>query len=202
MKAASLACRLVSIGVLAVMASAGHASAQEITVKGGLASSAVAFDREAYGVPDVDERRSGFVFGASIMPSGADRGGWQIEALVVQKGGRNLLRQNDRLEFTYIDFPVLLHMDFWQKGDSAAFFSLGPSVAFNVEASYLDDGIREDIGDDIEKVDVGLNLGIGVELGRFTIEGRSNWGLRSAFKVDDVDFKQRTLLLTAGVRFW
>ena len=201
MRVASLACRLVSIGVLAVLVSVKHTSAQEITVKGGWASSAIAFDREAYGVPDVDERRSGFVFGASIMPSGADRGGWQIDALVVQKGARNLLRQNDRFEFTYIEIPVLLHMDFWQKGNSSAFFTAGPSVAFNVQASYVDDGVHEDIGDDIEKIDVGLNLGIGLELGRFVLEGRSNWGLRSVFKVDDVDFKHRTLLLTAGVRF-
>jgi hypothetical protein len=201
MRAASRTCRLVSIGVLAVMASAGDASAQEITVKGGLASSAIAFDREAYGVPDVDERRSGFVFGASIMPSGADRGGWQIEALVVQKGARNLLRRNDQLEFTYIEIPILLHLDFWQKGNSSAFFTAGPSLAVNIQATYVDDGVREDIGDDIEKVDFGLNLGIGLELGRFVVEGRSNWGMRSAFNVDDVDFKQRTLLLTAGVRF-
>jgi hypothetical protein len=193
--------RLVSIGVLAVLVSAGYASAQETTVKGGLASAAIAFDREAYGVPDVDERRSGFVFGASFMPGGADRGGWQIEALVVQKGARNLLRQNDRFELTYVEIPVLLHMDFWQKGNSGAFFVAGPSVAFNVQASYVDDGVSEDIGDDIEKVDVGLNLGIGLELGRFVLEGRSNWGMRSAFTVDDVDFKHRTLLLTAGVRF-
>ena len=201
MRAASRMCRLVSIGVLAALVSVGLASAQETTVKGGLASSGIAFDREAYGVPDVDERRSGFVFGASIMPSGADRGGWQIEALVVQKGARNLLRRNDRFEFTYIEIPVLLHMDFWQKGDSGVFFVVGPSVAFNVQASYVDDGVREDIGDDIEKVDLGLNLGIGLELGRFVLEGRSNWGMRSAFTVDDVDFKHRTLLLTAGVRF-
>jgi hypothetical protein len=201
MRAASRTCRLVSIGVLAVLVSVGHASAQEITVKGGLASSAIAFDREAYGVPDVDERRSGFVLGASIMPRGADLGGWQIEGLIVQKGARNLLRQNDRFELTYIEIPVLLHVDFLQKGDSGAYLVFGPSVAFNVQASYVDDGVREDIGDDIEKVDVGLNLGIGLELGRFVIEGRSNWGLRSAFKVDDVDFKHRTLLLTAGVRF-
>jgi hypothetical protein len=201
MRAASRTYKLVSIGVLAILASVENTSAQEITVKGGLASSAIAFDREAYGVPDVDERRSGFVFGASIMPSGADRGGWQIEALVVQKGARNLLRQNDRFELTYIEVPVLLHMDFWQKGDSGAFVVFGPSVAFNVKASYVDDGVREDIRDDIEKVDIGLNLGIGVELGRFVLEGRSNWGMRSAFTVDDVDFKHRTLMLTAGVRF-
>jgi hypothetical protein len=202
MKAASRTCRLVSIGVLAVLVSVGHASAQEITVKGGLASSAIAFDREAYGVPDVDERRSGFVFGASIMPRGADRGGWQIEALVVQKGARNLLRRNDQLEFTYIEIPILLHVDFWQKGNSSAFFTAGPSLAVNIQATYVDDGVPEDIGNDIEKVDFGLNLGIGLELGRVVLEGRSNWGMRSAFKVDDVDFKQRTLLLTAGVRFW
>jgi hypothetical protein len=93
-------------------------------------------------------------------------------------------------------------VDFWQKGNSSAFFTAGPSLAVNIQATYVDDGVPEDIGNDIEKVDFGLNLGIGLELGRVVLEGRSNWGMRSAFKVDDVDFKQRTLLLTAGVRFW
>ena len=192
---------VLSVLVLCLFADTKTASAQETTIRLGLGSSSMSFegddDRET-GV----RRRAGVVAGVSFMPRGGDRGGLQFEVLVVQKGADNLLRRDDRIRFTYIEIPVLMHMDFWQQGNSSAYFVVGPSVAFNVKASYTDeDGATEDIRPDITRVDVGFNLGIGIELGRFVLDARSTWGLRSAFKADDVDFRQRTLALTAGVRF-
>jgi hypothetical protein len=181
-------------GFFALWATA--ATAQTI-LKAGVTSSSISFDGDEsfkFG------RRSGFVAGLAVMPSGSDRGGWQFEAIVVQKGVRNLLQPGDAARFTYLEFPVLTHMDFWQHRNNAAYFTAGPSIAFRLASSYEVGGIRG-VALETSPVDVGLNAGIGLEIGALVIDARSNWGMRSAFKRDGIGVEQRTLWLTAGIRF-
>jgi hypothetical protein len=189
---------LVAAGSIALLLSAGEVSAQETTLKVGVASSTFA----AEGRENVDSTGGrGLVAGASFFLTAADVGGWQLEALVIQKRARNLLRQGDEIRLTYLELPVVLHADFWQQDDNGAYFAIGPSVAVRLQANYLDEtGVSEDIGDDVAGVDVGLHFAGGIELGALVIDARYILGLRSAFVDDGRPFRNRTFAVTAGVR--
>jgi hypothetical protein len=178
------------------------ATAQEI--KAGFSSATINF------LPGNDSRdlesiasTYGFVGGVSFLIPTGRIGGFQVEGLFHQKGAQNLLRLDDKLRLTYLEVPVLLHIDVYQRDPRAVYVIAGPALAFNIQASYESDGEREDVMDGIEDLDVGLVFGGGVELRRITIEGRYTFGLRSAFRDGDLDgaFKNRTLSLLVGFRF-
>ena len=196
--------RLV-VGVLVAIAcgQARAAFAQEITIKGGVNMATISFSPE----PDSPTLpggswRPGVIAGISFMPRPSNRGGIQIEALIRQGGVRNLLRQDDAIRVTYLDIPVLLHVDVFRGSSTSVFLVGGPALAVNLQASYEDDGVTESVKDDIEPIDVLLVVGGGVEVGRMTFEARYNWGLRTAFHDSELQgtFKNQSFAIMAGVR--
>ncbi len=202
MRIATCSSMLTTVGFVGVLTSATPVSAQE--VKGGFSLATINFSPGS-GSPELSETQqlTGFVAGVSFLLARSDRGGLQVEALLHQKGARNLLRFDDELRLTYLEFPVLLHFDIYQHDPRAVYFVVGPAFAFNTHASYSDDGEKEDAGDEIADFDIGLAVGAGVELRRLTLEARYTWGLRSAFQDGDLEgsFKNRSFTLTAGFRW-
>ena len=188
-------------GLLVVLLSATPTRAQE--VKGGFSMATIHFSPES-GSPELSSTKSltGFVGGVSFLAMAVDRGGWQVEVLVHQKGARNLLRVDDRLRLTYLEVPVLMHMDFYQRDPRALFFVVGVAPAVKVRAWYEDEGVEKSVTDDIEDFDVGLVAGAGVDLRHLTLEARYTWGLRSAFQDGELEgtFKNRTFTFTIGLR--
>jgi hypothetical protein len=184
--------------IAALLTAAGQASAQEATLKVGLTSSTFTVGDRPAGDPT---RGRGWLAGASFFLTAADLGGWQLEALFIQKHARNVTRLGDSLELSYLEVPIVLHGDVWQQDDRGIFFIAGPSLAVNLQARYTEDGTSEDVKDDIARVDAGLHLGGGVELGPLVVDARYILGLRSVFHVDDVAFRNRTFAITAGVRW-
>ena len=180
------------------------AEAQDFGIKGGISSATLSFAPES-GSPDLTDIRArrGFVGGIVVLMPGNSAGGWQIEAVINQKGARNLLRQDDAIRLTYVEVPFLLHLDVFQADPFALYVIAGPFVAFNVQASYEDEGTTENIRDDVRKLDLGLQAGGGIEYGPLSVDGRYTWGLRSAFQDGDLEgsFKNRTFTVTAGIRF-
>ncbi len=204
MKRSVIRGRWIGAAALAVAVSCpATALAQDVSVFAGMSSTTVVLASEAQseGFPD-GSRRAGWLAGVSFFPRPADNGGIQIEAIVHQKGVRNLLRKDDALRLTYLEVPVLLHMDVFQQRNNAIYVIAGVAPAFNLLASYEHEGLKEDIQDDIGAVDVGLIVGGGVELSRLTIGARYTWGLRSAFQDGDLEgrFKNRSAALTLGWR--
>jgi hypothetical protein len=181
------------------------ARAQDVSVMAGLSSATIAFSPES-GSPGLPggTRRSGLVGGVSFLLPTGDRGGYQIDVLVHQKGARDLLRRDDAIRLTYLEVPALLHVGVGKLRNGAVYLVAGPTLAFTLRASYNDNGETEDIRNDIETFDLGLSVGGGVELGRVTLGARYTWGLRSAFQDGDSPgaFKNRTGAVTAGFRFW
>jgi len=178
-----------------------EARAQEVLIKGGVSSANIAF----IGDDDADSRwsdpRRGGIGGVSFFITRSGRGGLQLEALIHQRGARGILRREDAIRFTDLEVPLILHVDIWQHGDRGVYLGVGPSVAFNLRASYADEGVSEDIREDIEKVDVGLNVGGGVEIGPLVIDARYTWGFRNLFNADEGgSYKHRTFAVTAGLR--
>lgn len=183
--------------MLLILGGARSSLAQEVAIKAGLDTASLSFDsREGEGAG-----RQGWIAGASVFLLGADRGGWQMEALVVQKGGRDLLREGDEVQLTYLEIPVVLHADVWQRRASAVYFLIGPSLAVNLHSSYAAGGAEEDISDDVSRVDFGATFGGGVELGPLVLDARYIVGLTSALTTETVVFRNRTFAVTAGFRF-
>ena len=144
--------RLV-VGVLVALAcgQARAASAQEISVKGGVNMATISFSPEpgSQTLPG-GNWRPGVIAGVSFMPGPSKQGGIQIEALIRQGGVRNLLRQDDAIRVTYFDIPVLLHVDVARRSNQSVFLVGGAALAVNLQASYEDDGVSESVKDDIE----------------------------------------------------
>lgn len=201
MRRRSLNVPFAAAGMLAALLFPVLATAQE--VRAGFSSATIAFLPEGDS-PELENTAStfGFVGGVSFLIPTNRAGGFQVEALFHQKGAQNLLRRDDKLRLTYVEVPVLFHLDVYQRDPRAIYVVAGPAVAFNVQASYESDGEKENVTDDIENVDVGLVIGAGVELRRLTLEGRYTWGLRSAFHDSELDgsFKNRALSVIFGFR--
>ena len=55
----------------------------------------------------------------------------------------------------------------------------------------------------MERFDLGLVAGAGLEFGRFVIDGRYTWGLSNINKdeSEDVKIKNRVFAVMAGIRF-
>ena len=193
---------MAAVGVV-LSTALGPASAHAQEIKAGFSSATISFSPES-GAQELSgtERLTGFVGGVAFLLPGNSRGGVQVEALFHQKGARNLLRRDDTLRLSYLEIPVLLHVDVYHRGPRGVYVIGGVAPAFALQASYEDDGDKEDVKDEIEDVDVGLVVGAGVELRRLNVELRYTWGLRSAFQDGDLDgtFKNRALSLTVGYR--
>jgi hypothetical protein len=193
------------VGVLVVLACgyARAASAQEISIKGGVNMATISFSPEP-GSPTLPggSWRPGVIAGISFLPRPSNRGGIQIEGLIRQGGVRNLLRVDDAIRLTYLDVPVLLHVDVFRRSRNSVFLVAGPALAVNLQASYEDDGVSEDVKDDIEPIDVAFVAGGGVETGRLTFEARYTWGFRTAFNDGELEggFRNRSFAIMAGVR--
>ena len=178
------------------------ASAQ-VGVRAGLSAASISFSPEG-GSPELTQmrRQTGFAGGLVLLLPGNSAGGLQIEALLVQKGARNLLRVDDSMKLTYLEIPLLIHLDVVRRDPHAVYIVAGPSVAFNVQASYEDEGTKESIREDIQKTDVSLQVGAGVEHRNLFVEARYYWGLRRVFQDAELEgaFKNHGLLVTAGFR--
>ena len=195
--------RITCLMALITFLYASPGAAQDFTVKAGISAATIHFAPES-GSQDLPggSSRSGMIAGVSFMPRPADLGGIQVEVLVHQKGVRNLLRRDDAIRLTYLEVPVVFHVDVDQTPRGAVFVVAGLAPAFALRASYEDDGESKDIKDDIETYDVGVVVGGGVEYRRLTVEARYTWGLRSAFHDGELDgtFKNRTAVVMVGVR--
>ena len=189
----------LAVGLFAAINSA---AAQTIDVKAGVSFATIVFLPEGTDTLPGGSSIARFVGGVSFMPLPSDRGGVQIELLLHQKGVRNLLRRDDRIRLTYIEVPVLLHVDVAQQPRGAVFIVGGPVFGWNTAASYEDDGVVEDASNEIADFDFGLAAGAGIEHRRLSVEARYTWGLRTVFRDGDLNgaFKNRTLTLTAGWR--
>jgi hypothetical protein len=193
---------IVAVAVFTSLLSCAARAEAQVGVLAGLARSGIAVGSES-GSPDLagPQDRSGLAAGVSLLLPANRYGGWQIEALFIEKGAANVLGPNDALRLSYLEIPFLLHVDVLRRRGNALFLLAGPSLAFPLSASYETDGVKENIKDDVSSVDVGLHVGGGVEVGQLIIDARYIWGWRTVFSGDlDGAFKNRTFSVMAGIR--
>lgn len=147
------------------------------------------------------DRKVGLIGGFSFLSGVSDRGGWQVETMVHQKGAKGLVRPDDSLRLTYIQGAVLGHFDVFQFGlsDTNALYLIGgPALSFKVHSSYSGLGVI----DGIRNIDFNLIAGGGLEYKNLILEARYEWGYVSPFQHPDSNdsFKNRTFAIMVGWR--
>ena len=202
--------RICSMVLAVVFVSSGAALAQEqpaaVGLKAGVNLANLNFEGDGETV-SLDQRK-GVVGGLFVVWPANSRFALQTEALYSQKGAQ-MEEGGDsaKIKLDYIDVPVLARISSpLSRGTSFHAFA-GPSFGFRVsaksESSFDGEEESEDIDDDVERFDLGLVAGAGVEMGRFVIDGRYTWGLSNINKIesDDVKIKNRVFAVMAGIRF-
>ena len=202
--------RLCSIIVAMTVLAGGAASAQEqpaaVGVKAGMNFANLNFEGDGATV-NLDQRK-GFVGGLFVVWPATGRVALQTEALYSQKGAQ---MEEDgasgKIKLDYVDVPVLARFSSPVSGGTSFHVFAGPSFNFRVsakaESSFEDEEENEDIDDDVERFDLGLVAGAGLEFGRFVLDGRYTWGLSNINKdeADDVKIKNHVFAVMAGIRF-
>lgn len=198
--------RWVLVTTTALLTTAGAAQAQNqnarhqgagIGIKGGPIFSSFDSARQDFG------NNTGFEGGLFF---GGNRGGVvgvQGEVLYAKKG-------SSEIDLRYLEIPVLLRINIGSNSlNGFNVYGLGGPVAdIQIQATGPN---GEKLSDYFERGDVGFLLGGGLEITRFIIEGRYNWGLRSVireqfdllnFDFGDVDkIKNRSFAVLFGIRF-
>jgi hypothetical protein len=132
----------------------------------------------------------------------------QPEVVYAMKGGRSEeFGITSKLLLDYVELPLLAR---WSKGaprQRSLYVVAGPSLGLLVRAKTRADfgGATEelDISDDVERFDLGVAIGGGIELGSILVDGRYTHGLSDIDKdaSDDVTVRNRAVSLTVGFRF-
>jgi hypothetical protein len=131
----------------------------------------------------------------------------QPEAQYSVKSSRLKEPADSSLVLDYVEAPVLARISRGAGNALAYYFIGGASFAYGLRARSRTDfggAIEEiDIGDEVERFDLGAVAGFGFELGRYVFDGRYTHGLRNIDKdaTDAVKVTSRTWSVTAGFRF-
>jgi hypothetical protein len=131
----------------------------------------------------------------------------QPEALYSRKGARAELEGiSSDLQIDYLEVPVLAR--FSRRGSGRGYYVAGgPSFAFQLRARTRTDfgtATEEiDIGEEVERFDLGLSIGGGIEVRSLVIDGRYTHGFKDIDKdtSDDVQVTNRAVSITVGFRF-
>ena len=130
----------------------------------------------------------------------------QPEVLYSIKGARaDFEGIASKLLIDYLEVPLLLRVS--KRGGIGYYAAGGPSVAFQMRArtrtKFAGSTEEIDISDQVERLDFGMAIGGGVEIGSLVFDGRYTHGLSDVDKdkSDSIKVTNRALSFTAGFRF-
>jgi hypothetical protein len=191
------------------------AAAQRLTagIKGGVNVANVTFK-----VPDSSfsispKSRPGLIIGGFLAKDFNARTGIVIEGFFSQRGATlefsdSGMTAKEELRVNYVEFPILGSVNL--KGSDAVTVRIlaGPVFAFKASESVeesLNGVVQPSTEDpDIKGNDVGLALGVSVEVKMFVIDARYTWGFTNLNKTtgsDEPEVKNRTFAVMFGVAF-
>ena len=178
----------------------------EIGVKAGVAFSQFALTPTP---PDVLFNRAESTLGVFARWRTLRPVDWQIDALISPAGSR-IATDDEEEEFrlTYFDVAPLVRARVVGLRHGDVYVLAGPSFGFLLSATEVEveDGERdvEDVEDLFTALDVGLTVGIGLELGRLLFEGRYRYGFTDVSTVPPSvgsEIRNRTISILGGFRF-
>ena len=118
--------------------------------------------------------------------------------MYVQNGVQSTTAGIDtRLNLNYLQIPVVAKLKI------AMFYGLaGITGGYRVAATSVIGDTKTDVPkDDLNRLDFGAQVGVGVKILFFGIEGRYNWGLSNIYTSDAVTANNRYLQLGVHVMF-
>lgn len=147
------------------------------------------------------KNRTGWMGGIWFGGNRAGTVGVQGEVMYAKKNVPDPLLGRD-VDLHYLEIPILLRINVGSANRErvAGYIIAGP--AFDVKLKAELNGL--DIADQYEGLDIGVIGGAGVELTRFLVEARYNWGLRNVIGgnlATTREIKTRTFAILFGVRF-
>jgi hypothetical protein len=193
---------LTTLVALSVSASPARAQGVSGGIKGGaLFASIPKLTDNTQGTGIEFGRRLGFAGGMFVTLDLLPGLSIQPEVIFTQKGAAAEDADVDwTLRLDYIDIPVLARLDVGAAGVRAYLFG-GPSFNVNIRARTTVDGDDEDIGDDVEKREIAVVAGLGLQVGKFLVEGRWTEGVKNISKDPEEDLRTRSFAIMAGLRF-
>jgi len=201
----ALACGFAALFTTPAMAP-GFPPQLGLGVKGGVNFATQRVEGEEAG-PDLDSRIGavGGVFANVPLLSWLDL---QPEALFSMKGARlDLEGASSSVWLDYLELPVLAKISRPGGGTYRYFAVIGPTIGVRLRARIRTDfgeSTEEiDISDDVERLDLGVTAGGGVQFGSVVVDGRYTLGLKDIDKdkTDAVKVTNRAFSFTVGFRF-
>ncbi len=162
-----------------------YVSNAQFGVRAGL--NFASFSTESGGVSLNSDPKIGFHFGLTNDFKLTDNLTFRPGLLYSAKGGKlslDFLGQTEEIEasYNYLDIPLSFIYNF-TKEDSGFFAEAGPYVGFLLSAKSED----EDIKDEFNSLDFGLNIGLGYDLGNIVVGANYGFGLANIAKTEDGD---------------
>jgi hypothetical protein len=193
------------VALLVVLVVPGRSAAQIPGFDVGLTAGANIATVSGDDVDDADNL-TGLMAGLSLIFPTTPMFGIQTEVAYSRKGTKadvDLDGANEEFRVPYIDIPILLKLGLgaWPMQVAPALY-FGPYAGINIGCDLETQGVSvdcDDAGLDVKSFDFGLVGGAGVDVGRFNLFARYQYGL--ADLVEDVDAKNRVLQLGLRVGF-
>lgn len=189
---------IICIAVVFAISFVVEAEAQEesrVGLKGGLGlySSTASISVQGLSVEETSDSRVGFAAGLFIEKPFSDIVSGQIEALYVQKGGKDSVSEEEvevsdgDLTLSYIDVPVMLKINIPIEAEISPFVYGGGFAGYLLDASAEADGESIDeveIKDLLTDLNYGLIFGAGINFGAISLDIRYDLGLANIFDKD------------------
>jgi hypothetical protein len=124
--------------------------------------------------------------------------GIQAEVMYAKKNVPDALGRD--VDLHYLEVPIMARINVGSSDKLSGYILVGP--AFDIKLKSELNGL--DLGDQYQGVDFGIIGGAGIEITRFLVEGRYNWGLRNVLNgnlATTTEIKTRTFAILFGVRF-
>ncbi len=198
--------RVLPIACLALAAGAAPSLAQDsgFGVKGGV--NLANQELTGSGAPSTSMRVAAVAGGFLTLPLGS----WlavQAEGLYTMKGAKVSVSGIDStLQIDYLEVPLLARVRLGS-GHRHYYVAGGVAPAFRVRAraatTFSTSTEELDVSDQVERFDLGVAAGGGMQAGALVIDARYTFGLRDidTDKTDSSRTKNRTIAVTAGFRF-
>lgn len=194
--------RVLSLA-LAVLVMAPAAAAAQITMTAGLkagVNSSTVTDEGNSGIT----RLLGGIGGVFVGGDVNGNVGIQVEGLYSMRGAKDTSDNTETtLRTNYIDVPVLLRVGAGSANGMGFHVFTGPQVSYLLDAKVTNDDLSIDVKDELETLDFGWTLGVGLEASRFLVDARYTMGLKDMNKAGtnfDNEMKNRTFAVMVGYR--
>lgn len=203
--------------LLLLAASPAAAQERQLGLKGGASLSTLNRERtltgdEPFGI------RAGMTIGPYLVLPLSNRVAVQLEMLFTEKGGSLRLIDpsivqgtvSTRYKFQYLDVPALARIRGPRVMSATLFGFAGPTLSLRMDArqqlAFSDVGafgFERDLANEMKRLDLGVTLGGGAQVGRLVVDLRYTHGLSNVVDEDNgTALANRGFLVTAGFRIF